>query len=91
MRRIHYTMCAVTIFVMATGCAASRVEMDYGTSCKLAIANQTLNPEAAKNLEPVAGMDAPAAQKAHERYLKGFEKENQQPDYILSVGAQGSK
>lgn len=92
MRRIYYMMiCAATLSVMVTGCAASRVEMDYGTSHKLAIFSQTLDPEAAKNLEPVAGMEGPAAQRVNDRYLKGFEKQEQQPTFLLSVGSQGSK
>lgn len=91
MKPIYYAMCMATLFVIATGCTASRVEMDYGTSYRLAIANQTLNPGAAKNLEPVAGLEGPAAQKAHERYIKGFEKQEPQPTYLLNVGSSASK
>ncbi len=39
----------------------SRLEMDYGTSDRLAKFNQTLNPEAVKNLKPVTGIDGQAA------------------------------
>jgi len=49
--------------LLISGCAPSRLEMDYGTSQKLAKFNQTLNPEAEKNLDPVVGMDGQAAQK----------------------------
>jgi hypothetical protein len=65
--------------------------MDYGTSHRLAIVNQTLDPHAAKNLQPVEGMDGPAAQRAYERHLKGFEKHEPPPTYLLNVGGQGSK
>ena len=64
----------LTLFVVG-GCAGpSRVEMDYGTSHKFSKFNQILNPQAEKNLEPVEGLDAGAAQKAVEKYRKGFEK-----------------
>jgi len=60
--------------LLISGCAPSRLEMDYGTSQKLAKFNQTLNPEAEKNLDPVVGMDGQAAQKVVEKYHKDFEK-----------------
>ena len=69
----------------------SRVEMDYGVSQKLAIANQTLNPDAAKNMAPVAGIDGPAGQRAYDQYLKSFEKPEKQPIYQLGIIGQGSK
>ena len=52
------------IFLLVVSCTASRVEMDYGTSYKLAKFNQTLNPQAEENLEPVTGFDGGAAQAA---------------------------
>ncbi|MBI5606328.1 MAG: hypothetical protein HY879_23585 [Deltaproteobacteria bacterium] len=64
----------------------SRLEMDYGTSVKLARFNQILNPQAEKNLEPVVGLNAQAAQKALERYWKGFEKEDKSPVYSINFG-----
>lgn len=61
---------------LAVGCARqqSRLETDYGVSHKLQKYNQTLNPEAEKNLDPVAGLSGKAAQNAEEKYQKGFEK-----------------
>jgi len=78
------------IFLFTVSCAGpSRLEMDYGTSFKLAKFNQTLNPEAEKNLEPVTGFDGSAAQAAVGRYRKGFEEKTSAPVYSINVGGLG--
>lgn len=79
----------VVIFLISTGCVASRVEMDYGTSFKLAKFNQTLNPEAGKNLDPVTGFDGSAAQAAIGRYRKGFEEKTSAPVYSINISGFG--
>jgi hypothetical protein len=80
----------VAMFLISTGCAGpSRVEMDYGTSFKLAKFNQILNPEAEKNLEPVSGFDGPAAKNTIDKYQKDFEKPAPPPTYVLGVGTIG--
>jgi hypothetical protein len=81
----------IIAFAMTTlffsGCATepSRVEMDYGTSFKLAKFNQTLNPEAEKNLEPVTGIDAQVGDKIMEKYQKSFERPLPPPTFAISV------
>jgi len=78
------------IFLISVSCAGpSRVEMDYGTSYKLAKFNQILNPEAEKNLEPVTGFDGGAAEATIERYRKGFQEKTQAPVYSISIGGLG--
>ncbi len=79
----------VVAFLISTGCVASRVAMDYGTSHKLAKFNQTLNPQAEKNLEPVAGFDGRAAEATIERYRKGFQEKSQAPVYTINIGGFG--
>ena len=70
------------------GCATGRVEADYGTSYNLARFNQTLDPEAGKNLEPVVGMTGQVWEKVAERYQAGFEKPTQaaMPTLVLGAG-----
>lgn len=75
------------IFLISTGCAGpSRLEMDYGTSVKLAKFNQIVNPQAEKNLEPVTGFDGEAAQAAIGRYRKGFEEKPAALPFTFSIG-----
>ncbi len=75
---------AVMLFV---GCAPSRVERDFGMSYNLSKYNQILNPDAEKNLKPVEGMDAKAANATMEKYRKDFEKPAPAPATTFSVGS----
>jgi hypothetical protein len=76
----------VALLALPIGCAGpSRVEMDYGTSVKLAKFNQVLNPEAERDLEPVTGLDGIASQKTIDRYRKDFEKPSPPPSYMFNV------
>jgi hypothetical protein len=70
---------------------SSRVEDDFGNSFRRAKANQTLNPEAAKNIEPVTGLDGKAAQGILDRYQKDFEKQAPPAPYVLSLEDMGKK
>ena len=96
MKRYFVIIGVIAMFCIAAGCAGlSRLEMDYGTSFKLAKFNQTLNPEAEKNLKPVTGLDGVAAQKSIDRYRKEFEKA-QPPIYmpmpsVVGMGVVGGK
>ena len=72
--KIAIICCVGAVMFLAVGCAPSRVAMDYGTSFELQKYNQTLNPEAEKNLEPVVGIDARAAQNIEDKYQKSFEQ-----------------
>jgi hypothetical protein len=75
---------------LVAGCAATRLDMDWGTSQKLATYNQTLNPEAEKNLKPVAGLDGQSARKSMDRYHKDFEKPEKPPVYSFVLGSGGT-
>lgn len=75
--------------LLLSGCTASRLEADYGTSHKLQKFNQTLDPAAEKNLAPVYGMDGPAADKALQKYRKDFEKPTPTPKYTINMEATG--
>lgn len=90
MKKIYILTASITAAMIFWGCAPSRVEMDYGTSHKLAKYNQILNPDAEKNLKPVEGMDGKAAHAAVEKYQKGFEKTAPQPTFTFSIGGAGN-
>jgi hypothetical protein len=83
----------MTLLILMAGCAKapSRLEADFGNSHHLAKTNQILNPEAAKNLEPVTGMDGESAQVITERYQKDFEKPEPAVPYTLTIGTIGKK
>lgn len=79
----------IVLCLMAAACAPSRLALDYGTSHQLAKVQQTLNPQAGKNLEPPVGMDGPAALNALDKYRKGFEQTAPATNYIINVGGMG--
>jgi len=90
-RSVYYIAALVGAGFLLAGCSTqSRLEMDYGTSYKLAIMNQTLDPKAEKNLEPVYGLDGQVAEKVMNKHEKSFEKAAPAPTYIMNVGS-GSK
>jgi hypothetical protein len=94
MRHMIWVIALALTTLFFIGCATepSRVEMDYGTSYKLAKFNQTLNPDAEKNLEPVYGMDAQAGEKILDKYHKGFEKPAQaMPTLTLGISGAGGQ
>jgi hypothetical protein len=78
----------IALLLVSMGCAGpSRLEMDYGTSVKLSKFGQILNPEAAKNLAPVSGLDGQAGEAIMFRYHKGFEEPSPPPVYMFNVGS----
>ncbi len=90
MTKALMTVGLLAMIAMAAGCAGpTRLEMDYGTSYRLALFNQILNPEAEKNLEPVTGLNGRAAQGAMDRYFKGFEEKPAAPVYSINIGSLG--
>ncbi len=66
--------CAVC--VLLTACVANTPEWDkrFGESVRAAIAQQTIDPKAGQNTDPVAGIDGKAANDAMGRYQSSFKE-----------------
>jgi hypothetical protein len=91
MRKI-YRLILVGLLATTAGCAgqATRMEMDYAHSYRLAIANQTLHPEAALNQRPVTGMQAQEASAIYEAYVRSFERPaGSTQTFMIPLAAQG--
>ena len=78
------------------GCAGGKIEAtegsldkNWGRSYETAKFNQIVNPEAEKNLDPVVGLDADAAEKNMTKYRESFEKETERPVYNIDIGKLG--
>jgi hypothetical protein len=85
--KIAILCCVGAVMFLAVGCAPSRVAMDYGTSFELQKYSQILNPEAEKNLEPVVGIDARAAQNIEDKYQKSFKQtQPSNTSYQFNIG-----
>ena len=74
--------------MLMVGCASElpRLDADFGTSYKLAKANQVLDPDAGSNLEPVTGLSASVVEKVTDKYTRGFEKAQEVPTYTFNIG-----
>jgi hypothetical protein len=85
---------SLVALISVTGCTTRPTALgpDRGLAYAVALENQTLNPEAGKNLDPVQGLeDATAAKNTLDRYRSSFEKpeEYRKPMAIGSVVSQG--
>ena len=73
------------------GCVHSTPEWDrqFGTATRDNLAAQVLDPAAAANKDPAAGMDGRAAKGAHERYQRSFAQPESAPApiFITTGGA----
>lgn len=68
------SLMSAAILVTLAGCVspAPYVESQMGHAVNAAKAQQTLNPDASKNPDPVAGIDGRAARSSVERYEDSF-------------------
>jgi len=68
---------SILTLVSVTGCTTRPTTLgpDYALAYSMANDQQTLNPDAANNLDPVQGLEDPAAAKhTLERFRSSFEK-----------------
>ena len=95
MKKIFVLPSLLAIMFLALGCSTpssvvctqklSPLKKDFGNSYRLAIENQTLNPEAKHNLKPVSGFDGQVANSVAEKYRKEFSKPDPAPTYMFNI------
>ena len=78
-----------TVLLAACTAPAPRLEAGFGNAVKAAVAQQTLNPEASLNTDPVAGIDGRAAKNTIERYEASF-KTPPAPVNVFNIGVGSS-
>lgn len=76
--------------LLLAGCVtrAPVVDQHFGEAVNTAKAQQTINPDASLDRDPVAGLDGQAANAAIDRYHKSFETPPQ-PVNIFNIGVGG--
>lgn len=91
MNRTHFrtasVLCAVLLAV--TGCVSLTPNLDshFGESVNLVKAQQTLNPEASRNTDPVKGIDGKAAKSGYDAYQKSYATpEPQTSAFTIGIG-----
>ncbi|RZT05820.1 hypothetical protein SAMN05216319_4884 [Duganella sp. CF402] len=77
---------AILLAGVLSACAQTTPHWDarFGFDTRMVLAQQIMHPEAARNADPVAGMDGRSARAAYERYQKAGAE--QQPA-AMSSGA----
>jgi len=84
-KRLVISSLIVSIIVIA-GCAGPSVlEQNWGRSVETARFNQTLNPKAGENPEPVTGLDGRSADNALEAYRRSFKAEDKTAGYDIKL------
>jgi len=69
------------------GCAQTPyLDSQFGASLRQVRAQQTLNPDAARNTAPVLGMDGAAAKSAYDNYQRSFATPDQQTSFTIGSG-----
>lgn len=72
------------------GCAATTTpatDARLGEALNLMKAQQTINPNASQNPDPVAGVDGKAAKGALDNYRDSFRKPPTEPPSIFAIGS----
>jgi outer membrane murein-binding lipoprotein Lpp len=83
--------CAALSGMLLCGCSTTpRFNKYFGTSVRANVSAQVLDPAAATNTNPAAGMEGKAAAAAHERYQNSF-KEPETPVRSLVTSGAGGK
>lgn len=78
----------VSLLVALTmGCAAKSPYLDekFGETVNTAKAQQTINPDASQDMDPVKGLDGTAANAVVDRYYKSYEEKPKAPT-IFNIG-----
>ena len=83
--------CAALSGMLLYGCGTTpRLNEHFGAAVRANVAAQVIDPAAAANTNPAAGMEGKAAALAHERYQNSF-KEPETPVRSLVISGAGGK
>jgi hypothetical protein len=74
MKTTDYRLLLALLPVALSGCVTPTPEYDkhFGEAVRTAIAQQTINPDASRNTDPVLGLDGKAANRTMQNYDKSF-------------------
>ncbi|HSD44727.1 MAG TPA: hypothetical protein VLD36_23035 [Burkholderiales bacterium] len=86
------SLASAAILATLTGCVspAPYLESHIGSAVNTAKAQQTINPDASKNPDPVAGIDGRAAKSSVEHYEDSFKAPP--PTFnVINIGGSGAR
>jgi hypothetical protein len=88
--RIARATSAILLLAVAGCVSTSPVDRHFGEAVNMMKAQQTLNPTAALNADPVRGIDGQAAKSAYDQYQKSFKTPEPQPN-AFTIGVAGAR
>ena len=87
-KRTVLTLASISLLGLLGGCATSATpnyDAKFGEAVRQARALQTMNPEAGKSTDPVAGIDGESGKNAIDQYQESFKTPPKAFD-ILNIG-----
>lgn len=91
MRSTKLVLPALLALLTLSGCTTNRspyLDSHFGQAVEFAKSQQTLNPEASQNPDPVAGIGGRAARDSLERYESTFRRPPPQTN-VFGIGVSG--
>lgn len=90
MNRITAGMITLLGILALSGCVATttpEIDARHGEAMSMLKAQQTINPDASRNTNPVAGVDGKAAKGAFDNYRDSFRKPPAEPPNFFTIGS----
>ena len=91
MKKPEFRLVLALLPVAITGCAETttpRMDNHFGEAVRTAVAQQTINPNASLNTDPVTGLDGKAAKQTMDNYDKSFK--SPEKGVTLTIGVDQS-
>lgn len=89
MKTNTFHLISTLLLLAMAGCANTTTphyDQHYGEAVRTVIAQQTINPDASKNTDPVAGLDGKAAEQTMNNYDKSFSKPETGKALSITIG-----
>lgn len=88
--KTRYAILVAAAASVAAGCSTTpNYDKEFGSAVRVARAQQTINPDASRNPDPVAGMDGASAKEAVGQYQDSF-KAPPSSFNVLNIGSNTS-
>jgi hypothetical protein len=88
----YFTSSIIVFAVLFAGCSSpALLDQHWGRSAETARFNQTLNPDAAKDNDPVTEMDGQSAVNTYNGYRDSFKRQETSSGYDITVTGIGEK
>lgn len=89
MKKPDFRLILALLPLAMAGCAATTTphyDDHFGEAVRTAVAQQTINPDASKNTDPVAGLDGKAAERTIDNYDKSFKTPEKSKTLSITAG-----